>query len=231
MLNFWPLTPNTSVNYAATGSQTLSTGNQGHYLKAITIYKSDIKFDIKDICALVDKCDLKFFHLEDSCEPKCMEFEHVQLLLRSLANKKSLESLALVMPDLSQVFGTVVGKGSPWPHLKLLHLGPTILSPANQDWMTRLPELTNSAILTLPSINPLLSAVARNSGLKDRLRSLHIELFDFDDVEALLDVLPGCNILQYLGASELSDCQPSMQFTDVIRRFLRLPCLETFSTK
>ncbi|RDW92993.1 uncharacterized protein DSM5745_00315 [Aspergillus mulundensis] len=194
-------------------------------IRALTIYKSGTIFDVADMCAVINKCDLTVFHLEDSGEPEHMTIDHLTQVIQVLVNQKNLESLALVMPGLSDVFGAVVGKESPWPNLKVLQLGPRDKTVGEMNWTVRLPKLSKLESLFLAGINPLLSAVAHNAGLKDRLRSLHVTLFTFDDAKDIIDVLPGCKALQHLNLGELS-VRPSILLSELFRHFPRLPGLE-----
>ncbi|CBF73942.1 predicted protein [Aspergillus nidulans FGSC A4] len=194
-------------------------------IKALTIYKSGSNRDVTSLCSLIDRCDLHFFHIEDSREPEPMSDDHTTQLIECLARQRNLKALALMIPEVLSPLARVVENGNPWPGLKALYYGQYddrfSIPP-----VVRLPRFNELEILSIPRIDPLLTIIGRDPGIKNRLRVLHLELADISDTEPVLDILPGCNSLQKLSLGELDDSGPAEAYANFFQRLPPLPSLQ-----
>ncbi|KAL4904257.1 hypothetical protein BDW74DRAFT_185602 [Aspergillus multicolor] len=92
-------------------------------IRALTIYRSGSNRSIQDICALIRRCNLEFFHIEDDRDPLPMSEEDATRLIECLKEQTNLKALVLVIPDLLSKFGEVLAHEIPWPGLKGLFIG------------------------------------------------------------------------------------------------------------
>ncbi|KAL5042978.1 hypothetical protein BDW71DRAFT_200158 [Aspergillus fruticulosus] len=194
-------------------------------IRALTIYKSGSNRDVTSLCSLINRCDLRFFHIEDSREPEPMSDDHATQLIECLAQQRNLRALALMIPEVLSALARVVENGNPWPGLQALYYGQFgdrfSIPPA-----VRLPKFNELEMLSMPRVDPLLAIVGRDTGIKNRLRMLHLELADISDTEPLLDILPGCNRLQKLSLGELGDNDPPELYASFFQRLPPLPALQ-----
>ncbi|KAL4977148.1 hypothetical protein BDW66DRAFT_166061 [Aspergillus desertorum] len=197
--------------------------------KPSQIYKSGSNRGVTSLCSLINRCDLRFFHIEDSREPEPdpMSDDYATQLIECLTRQRNLKALALMIPEVLSSLARVVEKGNPWPRLKALYYGQFgdrfSIPPAIQ-----LPKFNELEMLSMSRVDPFLTIVSCDPGIKSRLRMLHLELADTSDTLPLLDILPGFNRLQKLSLGELGDNDRSEFCASLFGRLPPLPSLQCF---
>ncbi|RDW92994.1 uncharacterized protein DSM5745_00316 [Aspergillus mulundensis] len=204
------------------------TANRLENIRALTIYWSGASKNVTSLCSLLNRCNLRFFHIEDLRDPTPMSDSNVRQLIDCLKRQRDLRALALIIPEVYSTIAQQLLVRNPWPHLKALSVG----NFGDRHWgPIRLPKFTELEMLSLRSVDPLLGIVGREPEIKNRLRMLHLEVYDIDDAAPLLDILPGCHRLQKLSLGEISSVggDPPELYARFYERLPSLPSLECLS--
>lgn len=150
----------------------------------------------------MSKCDLHFFHIEETHEEDGLTQFDIVEFLPCLNQHQDLEALALVFPndpysrpELLTSAGDELALN--WPKLKALYLD----TPCRR-WFTDLSNFQELQILNIQKLEPEKNridfALCANIAKCQNLRSLDLRFVGFDNVEALLDIARGCQKLQKL---------------------------------
>ncbi|KAF7183290.1 hypothetical protein CNMCM7691_003203 [Aspergillus felis] len=201
-------------------------------LKALTVYNQDVGPEIYELCQLLQRCNLQFFHLEETAHSRVGRLTRSDLteVLLCLRRHQNLETLALFIPYCSPPLESTSeeDQGNPWPRLKALYL-----AKRPQEWLGLLSTFDELQILCLQDLGTGLPTmdqnVLENIAKCRSLRFIDLDFRDLDNVEALFDIARGCPLLQKfrVKAVHLSGehCLGEDQFFELLSALPRLEFL------
>ena len=170
-------------------------------LAALSIRRADSNLGgIKNLCRLLECCDLELFQLEDSQQLDETSHREMVQLLRCLWRHRNLRVLTLTL-RFAYGIGEICAKLEeeeetvPWPAMKALYL-----AELDRYWLEKLPAFRELRILIQRDLEaPLINFTedaARSISQCQQLRVINVKFDVVDDAEIIIRMARGCPFLQ-----------------------------------